>query len=564
MSLERQEPIDPNDKPAEGNSGQDFMDKVWGLLEPWWHTQPRFAILETKPEEPFCYGDSQCLIKRKCDPAAAFITDKSNSDESRVLVNGKKLKYGEETMIHDGCEITFGPHGHFIFRDISKPTAEQSIPPPLPSPSPNETPINSSITPTLAALFTADMSLRKGSFSTVVRARHNSTGNVYALKTIHPETNYIKFELSGLNPSVLTRSSAQADSDHTDPSGTDVFVPVAVMMAYAEIFGSFFDEGSGVHTLLLEYVSGGDLFNYVERYENGMPEADAKQIVYQICSGMTYVHGRGIMHRDLKPHNILLTQDTPPRVKIAGFGLSKRMDKYHTSNTNRREVICGTPDYAAPEILTEQYDHLVDSFSLGVIIHEMLTGQVPYVRQERVGMVREGDGDRNEDTEGEKEHKKDESNEKVVHIFVRLVQERVLDLKYLDERNLSDDARSIITALLANAPEERLSISNALQNSWFHDLNSVNSHHSPDAPRYGDTGTSAIDSRQATQIPELALDSAGAQAQGRDDSRHMFPGPEGSGGGMDKKWKSKIHKFVRVWSYQWKRFRRMWGELGRR
>ncbi|KAF9476743.1 kinase-like protein [Pholiota conissans] len=517
MSLARLEPINHNDKSAEGNSGQDIMATVWGFLEPWWHTDVCITILTTTPVILLCYGDtgSQCLMTRKCDPEAVYITDESTTDKSttdesttdesttderRMLVNGTRLKNREKMQIHDGCRISFGPYKHFIFHHMSKP-AEQSIPPPFPSTSPHEAKTDPLLTPTLAALFTTDMSLWKG-FNTVVRARYNRTGNVYALKMVFPKPSYVEVEVSGLSPSYLARwrARASANSGHTSPSGTDDLVPLTLMKAYAEmrnmrlchhpnvckIFGSFFDEGSGVYTLILEYVNGGDLFDYINRYKNGMPEADAKQIGYQICSGMAYVHGRGIMHRDLKPHNILLTQDTPPRVKIADFGYSKRTDKYNTSNTNRRELVCGSATYAAPEILTEQYDHLVDSFSVGVIIHEMLTGTLPHSYGEE-------DEDKERVKEGEAKEAKQESENNFD--FERLVQERVLDLKYLDERNLSDDACSIITALLANAPEERLSMSDALQNPWFHE-----------------------------------------------------------------KWKTKFHKLIRLWLKQCKDLRRMSGE----
>ncbi|KAF9470949.1 kinase-like protein [Pholiota conissans] len=498
----------------------------------------------------------------------------SKTDESRMMVNGIGVEYEQEIELYDGCEVSFAQdrlsviltlnsagyidtifrHGHLSH--LAQP--EQSTPPPstlsLPKPTTKPT-----LTPNVAALYTADASLGEGSFGAVVRARRNRTGEVYALKMIDWNIK-LRFNLNLQSksdpkptPTAPTRSRTSAITENASPIlGEEEVLNMSTCSGHpnvCKIFGSFLDPGD-ILTLVLEYVNGGNLFDYIERYKNGMPEDDAKHIAYQMCNGMAYVHRMGIMHRDLKPRNILLTKDIPPFVKIADFGCSKSV---FYQDTSKGFDVCGSGYYAAPEILNERCDRHADCFSVGVMIHEMLTGKLPHVQQKQSG----GDWD------GEKEGEADETND-FESACVRDVQERLLDLQYLGKRNLSDDngelvfyttnstflialrplspppmsislwhslahsmpsmpifnqnhyfistiARTIITALLANAPEERLSMTDALQSSWFHDFNW---HHNPGEPQYGDNGTSAISCNgQETQILEPALDSPGAQAQ---------------------------------------------------
>lgn len=124
--------------------------------------------------------------------------------------------------------------------------------------------------------------------------------------------------------------------------------------------------------LVNEYVSGGELFDYI--VSKGRLSADeARNFFHQIISGVEYCHFQKIVHRDLKPENLLL--DASDNIKIADFGLSNLMRDGDFLRTS-----CGSPNYAAPEVIS---GHLyagpeVDVWSCGVILYALLCGSLPF------------------------------------------------------------------------------------------------------------------------------------------------------------------------------------------
>lgn len=92
----------------------------------------------------------------------------------------------------------------------------------------------------------------------------------------------------------------------------------------------------------------------------------------EMILGIQYMHSKGIVFRDIKPENVLITEDG--HIKLADFGFAKRL-----LNHSKTFTFCGTPEYMAPEILFKSgYDYSVDWWSLGVVIFEMLTGYSPF------------------------------------------------------------------------------------------------------------------------------------------------------------------------------------------
>jgi len=127
-------------------------------------------------------------------------------------------------------------------------------------------------------------------------------------------------------------------------------------------------------SLVMELVTGGELFfKIVER--GSYSEKDASSIVRQIVNGVKYLHSLGIAHRDLKPENLLCSGEDNMVIKIADFGLSKIF-----AGGQQLVTSCGTPDYAAPEVLTGEssYEKSVDLWSVGVITYVLLCGFPPF------------------------------------------------------------------------------------------------------------------------------------------------------------------------------------------
>lgn len=123
---------------------------------------------------------------------------------------------------------------------------------------------------------------------------------------------------------------------------------------------------------VMEFVDGPDLHELVQ---GGSLDPDrAVHISSQLCEALDYAHRMGVIHRDVKPANILITRDG--RAKLADFGLARPMEKDAARLTLSR-VVMGTPDYMAPEQKLGEADHRADLYSLGVILYEMLCGGIP-------------------------------------------------------------------------------------------------------------------------------------------------------------------------------------------
>lgn len=124
--------------------------------------------------------------------------------------------------------------------------------------------------------------------------------------------------------------------------------------------------------LVLEYVEGGELFDYVQNHAP-LPEEEAVRLFRQIIAGLGFCHRFNICHRDLKPENILL--DGWHNVKIADFGMAALQPAGHWLNTS-----CGSPHYAAPEIIhgRRYRGDRADIWSCGIILYALLTGYLPF------------------------------------------------------------------------------------------------------------------------------------------------------------------------------------------
>ena len=128
--------------------------------------------------------------------------------------------------------------------------------------------------------------------------------------------------------------------------------------------------------LVMEWVQGHTLHEII--HKGSLPVRKAANLAMQLCDALAYAHNHKILHRDIKPGNIMVTEDN--QVKVADFGLARPITGEAEENPY------GTPDYAAPEILGGgKVDQRVDIYAAGVVLYEMLTGRVPQKPRRSVG-----------------------------------------------------------------------------------------------------------------------------------------------------------------------------------
>ncbi|CAD8060806.1 unnamed protein product [Paramecium sonneborni] len=139
-------------------------------------------------------------------------------------------------------------------------------------------------------------------------------------------------------------------------------------------------ETAGEFCLVTEFGQG-VLFEILED-DRKIPESEVRNIAQQLVRALHYLHSNRIIHRDMKPQNILISADGV--VKLIDFGFARAM----STNTQVLHSIKGTPLYMAPELVQEQpYDHTVDLWSLGVILYELFVGQPPFYTNQIYSLI---------------------------------------------------------------------------------------------------------------------------------------------------------------------------------
>jgi serine/threonine-protein kinase len=195
----------------------------------------------------------------------------------------------------------------------------------------------------------------RGGMSVVYRARDLRLNRSVAIKVLPPDLAH--------DPAVRTRFAREA---HT-----------AAQLSHPHI-APIFDVGEreGIAYFVMGLVSGGSLAALLAR-EPRQPIGETRRLLSEIADALAFAHTRGVIHRDIKPDNILLDRDTG-RAVVTDFGIARAMEA-GTRLTNTG-IAVGTPAYMSPEQATgeRQVDGRSDIYSLGVLGYQMLTGRVPF------------------------------------------------------------------------------------------------------------------------------------------------------------------------------------------
>jgi hypothetical protein len=199
----------------------------------------------------------------------------------------------------------------------------------------------------------------QGGMGVVYRATNVALGRVYALKVLAPEL----AEDEQFRRRFQREMRIAASIDH----------PNVVAIHYA-------GEQDGLLFLAMDYVHGGDLRQLLLR-DGALDASRAVDILTQVGSALDAAHAKGLVHRDIKPGNMLLTiRDGEERAYLTDFGLAKRSSTL--AELTVAGSIVGTADYMAPEQVSgDPSDARTDIYALGCVFFQMLTGKVPYERE---------------------------------------------------------------------------------------------------------------------------------------------------------------------------------------
>ncbi|KAB2003160.1 hypothetical protein E1A91_D11G115000v1 [Gossypium mustelinum] len=190
-----------------------------------------------------------------------------------------------------------------------------------------------------------------GSFAVVWRSRHRQHGLEVAVKEIDK-----KLLSSKVSESLLKEISILSTINH--PNIIQLFEAIETE---DRIF------------LVLEYCDGGDLAAYIQRYGK-VSEEVARHLMRQLAAGLQVLQEKHLIHRDLKPQNLLLTKGSTPQLKIGDFGFARSL-----TPENLADTLCGSPLYMAPEIIqNKKYDAKADLWSVGAILFQLVTGKPPF------------------------------------------------------------------------------------------------------------------------------------------------------------------------------------------
>jgi len=187
----------------------------------------------------------------------------------------------------------------------------------------------------------------------VYRAFDRELGEVIALKTVRPD-------VLAMDGSALERLKSE--------------IRLARRISHRNVVRTHdLGEADGVYFITMEYVTGTSLRDLIERGAP-LPTPAVVAIAKQLCRALEVAHEQGVIHRDIKPQNLMVQPDGT--LKVMDFGVARLLER--ASQLTSAGMVVGTPAYMAPEqLLDDPVDGRVDLYAAGVVLYECLTGQRP-------------------------------------------------------------------------------------------------------------------------------------------------------------------------------------------
>src|SRR5215831_3506472 len=191
-----------------------------------------------------------------------------------------------------------------------------------------------------------------GGMGAVYKAFDRKLTRIVALKTILPEM--------AATPTTLKRFKQE--------------VLLAQSIVHKNVVRIFdIGEDNATKFITMDFIEGADLKSLIKD-RGKLPATEAADIIRQVCQGLEAAHAAGVVHRDLKPQNIMIEKDG--HIVVMDFGIARSGE---TRGATQTGAFLGTPEYMSPEqAQTENLDARSDIFSLGLIFYELLTGKLPF------------------------------------------------------------------------------------------------------------------------------------------------------------------------------------------